>query len=370
MKIPFFDLRKQYQREASELQKALKNIFKLGHFILGKNVQTLEEKIAQFTGSPYAVGVASGSDALWLALLALGVGPGDEVITTPYTFIATVTAILKVGAKPIFVDIESQGFSMDVTQLEKGVSKRTRAMIPVHLFGLCVSMDKVMDFARRHRLKVIEDAAQSLGATVGGKSSGSIADVGALSFYPTKNLGAAGDAGMILMRDEKLAQKVKMLRAHGSEKKYFHEILGWNSRTDEIQAAILLIKLKQLKKRVERRRKIANQYLDLLKDLPLVLPREPAGFYHAYNQFVIRSSGRDPLREFLSRKGIGTEIYYPLPLHLQPCFSMLKHRPGDFPNAEHAAQESLALPLYPEMDESQVREVARQIVSFFKGVTP
>jgi len=368
IRVPFFDLRQQYQEQRLTLENTLREVLASCHFILGDRVEELERKIAELCGVDFAVGVASGSDALWLSLLALGVGPGDEVITTPYTFIATATAIPKVGARPVFVDIDSEGFSMDNHKIEGAISKKTRAVIPVHLFGLCAPMQELQRIAQKNRLLIIEDAAQSLGASFTSKKNpaGSMGEVGCLSFYPTKNLGAAGDGGMIVTDQASIAKRIKILRAHGASKKYFHEFLGWNSRLDEIQAAILLVKLKKFKKSIQARRRIAKQYQELLKYDPLKLPYEPKEFYHTYNQFVIRVRERDRLRRFLDKKGIGTEIYYPLPLHLQPCFSSLGYRPGDFPNAERAAQESLALPIYPEMTELQVQKVIQTIRVFYK----
>jgi dTDP-4-amino-4,6-dideoxygalactose transaminase len=366
LRVPFFDLKRQYHEQRLTLENTLRDVLASCHFILGDRVEALERKIAELCGVEFAVGVASGSDALWLSLSALGVGPGDEVITTPYTFIATSTSILKVGARPVFVDIEPESFLIDNARIKEAISKKTRAVIPVHLFGRCVPMQELQQLAQKHELFIIEDAAQSLGASFKKNPAGSMGEVGCLSFYPTKNLGAAGDGGMIVTDQASIAKRIKILRGHGAAKKYFHEFLGWNSRLDEIQAAILLVKLKKFKKSIQARRRIAKQYQELLKDLPLKLPYEPKEFYHTYNQFVIHTRERGRLRRFLDKKGIGTEIYYPLPLHLQPCFSSLGYRPGDFPNAERAAQESLALPIYPELTERQVQFVVQVIRDFYK----
>ncbi len=366
IKVPFFIVGKDFQKDEKAFQRSLSEIFSSGHFILGENVLGLEKKLSALCKTKYAIGVASGSDALWLSLLALGIGSGDEVITTPYTFIATVTAILKVGAKPVFVDIEKDGFSIDPKKISQAVSSRTKAIIPVHLFGVCTQMEELLSLAQAKKIEVIEDAAQSLGAVFKGKPSGSMGRLSALSFYPTKNLGGAGDGGMVLTNDEVLAKHIQMLRAHGASQKYYHEIVGWNSRLDEIQAAILLIRLKKFQAAIKARRKIAQYYLKTLKNTPLQLPHEPKGFFHTYNQFVIRTSQKDLLRNFLSEKGIGTEIYYPMPLHLQPCLSSLGYHSGDFPNAEKAARESLALPIFPSMTSGQVQYVVKNILDFHK----
>lgn len=369
MKVEFLDLKGEFLRDKKSFQTILTQVLNSGHFILGENVKALEEKLAAFCDTRFAVGVASGSDALWLALLGLEVGPGDEVITTPYTFIATVTAIIKVGARPVFVDIENDGFSIDPHKVSDAISSRTRAMIPVHLFGLCAPMDDLTRIAQEKNITIVEDAAQALGSRLGKSPAGSMGKAAALSFYPTKNLGGAGDGGMVVTNDEALARQIQMLRGHGASKKYFHEILGWNSRLDEIQAAILLVRLKRLKGLIESRRKIAKRYLDTLSDLPLRLPCEPKGFFHTYNQFVICTDARDALRDFLSAQGIGTEIYYPLPLHVQPSLSSLGYGKGDFPHAERAAEESLALPIFPLMKPAQVKHVIKSVRSFFKRLS-
>ncbi|MBI1870793.1 MAG: DegT/DnrJ/EryC1/StrS family aminotransferase [Chlamydiae bacterium] len=366
MKVPFFDLKEQYRQDGPSVERVVKKVCASGHFILGPHVEALEQRIADFCQTKFAVGVASGSDALWLALMALGVKPGDEVITTSYTFIVTATAIVKAGARPVFADVEPDGFSIDPDQVKRLISKKTRVILPVHLFGLCAPIQELKALVRNKGIVILEDAAQSLGARIGKDASGSMGEAAALSFYPTKNLGGAGDGGMVVTNDEKTARQIKILRAHGAQKKYFHKFLGWNSRLDEIQAAILEVKLKRLKTLIQARRNVVKIYLEGLKELPLKLPKEPNNFYHTYNQFTIRTSFRDRLRSFLEKKGIGTEIYYPWPLHLQPCFSMLGYKKGNFPNAELRAQESLSLPIFPELKPSQVDFVIQTISKFFK----
>jgi dTDP-4-amino-4,6-dideoxygalactose transaminase len=366
MKIPFFDLKRQSQKDAKNLQRVLNKVLKSGHFILGENVRALEDKMAQFCGTKFAVALASGSDALWLALQALEIGPGDDVITTPYTFVATATSILKAGARPVFADIDSNTFQIDPEKVRQAVTAKTKALIPVHLFGLCAPMKELKTLAKAKKIKLVEDAAQSLGASFEGNPAGSMGDAGTLSFYPTKNLGAAGDAGMVVTQDQNLAEKIRILRGHGATQKYFHEYAGWNSRLDEIQAAILLVKYSQLKKRLAARVRIAKRYFKGLEGLPVYLPHAPENAPHTFNQFVICTEKRDDLKTFLQSRGVGTEVYYPLALHLQPCFSYLGYRKGDFPNSEKACRESLALPVFPELTLPEIDYVIRSIQAFFK----
>lgn len=366
MEVAFFDLKRQYKEDFRKLQKSVEKVLKSGHFILGENVRNLEEKMAQLCGTKFAVALASGSDALWLSLQALEIGPGDEVITTPYTFIATATSIFKVGARPVFADIDEKTFQIDPEKVKQALTPRTKAVIPVHLFGLCAPMKELKELVKSRNIKIVEDAAQSLGAEFGGSSAGSMGDAGSLSFYPTKNLGAAGDAGMVVTQDENIANKIRILRGHGATQKYFHEYAGWNSRLDEIQAALLLVKSTQLKKRLAVRVKIAKKYFKGLRGLPVDLPCAPANTAHTFNQFVICTEKRDELKSFLQSRGVGTEVYYPLSLHLQPCFSYLGYRQGDFPNSERACRKSLALPIYPELTSPEIEYVIKCIQAFFK----
>jgi len=366
IEVSFFDLKRQYKEDFKKLQKSLETILKSGHFILGENVRNLEERMAQLCGTKFAVALASGSDALWLALEAMQVGPGDEVITTPFTFIATATSILKAGARPVFADIDSRTFQIDPEKVRQAVTSRTKAIIPVHLFGLCAPMKELKALAESRGIKLVEDAAQSLGAFFEGKPAGSMGNAGALSFYPTKNLGAAGDAGMVVTQDKNIADRIRILRGHGATQKYFHEYAGWNSRLDEIQAALLLVKCSQLKKRLDARVRIAKRYFKGLRDLPLQLPYVPDNSLHTFNQFVISTDKRDALKTFLQSQGVGTEVYYPFALHLQPCFSDLGYGKGDFPNAEKACRDVLALPIFPELTLREVNYVIGRIQAFFK----
>lgn len=365
--VPFFDLKRQYALLRRDLNVSIQQVCASGHYILGPQGSAFEREAAAYCGVKHAVAVASGSDALWLSLNAMGVGPGDEVITTPYTFIATVTAILKTGARPVFVDIEEHGFNMDPERIEPAMTPRTRAVIPVHLFGLCAGMRRINAIARKHGLAVLEDAAQSFGSRIDKKTAGAIGMAGATSFYPTKNLGGFGDGGMVFTSDAALAGKIRLLRAHGASRKYHHEVQGWVSRLDEIQAAVLRVKLSRINRMIDARRKIAKTYVEAFQDLPVDLPVEPKGYIHTYNQFVIRVRRRDELAAYLSSCGVGTEIYYPAPLHFQPCFSALGYRRGDFPNAQKAALESMALPVFPELTTREVRIVIRAVKAFFRS---
>jgi dTDP-4-amino-4,6-dideoxygalactose transaminase len=376
MKVPFFDLSPQFQMIGDEVKSALDEVFKSQQFILGKKVEILEQAIAQYCQTGYAIGVASGSDALLLSLMALGIGPGDEVLIPPFTFFATAGAVSRVGATPVFVDINPDTYNIDPSQIEKKITPRTKAIIPVHLFGQCVDMDPLLKIAKEKKLFIIEDAAQALGAEYKphhskGRRAGEIGDLGCFSFYPTKNLGAFGDAGMVVANDPQLAEKIRLLRAHGSKPKYYHKWIGINSRLDTLQAAILLVKFKYLERWTLERQKRAERYFllfdDLLPSVPnLQLPTIQYENRHIFNQYVIRVPERDRLRKFLTEAGIGTDIYYPLPLHLQECYSFLKHKQGDFPVSERAAQETLALPIYPELTEEQQTLVVDRIRAFYR----
>lgn len=369
MKVPSFSLTKQNEMLYDEIMEALGGLIKSGQFIMGPDLVKLEEEIGSRCKSKYAYGVSSGTDALQLALLAAGIGPGDEVITTPFTFVATATSILHVGAMPVFCDIDPKTFNIDADQIEGLITDRTKAIIPVHLYGQMADMDKIMNVAKKHNLVVIEDAAQALGATYKSEPACSFGDLACLSFYPTKNLGAFGEAGMVLTSNEKYAQSVKLLRVHGVSNRYFHDMLGYNSRMDTMQAAILNVKLKYFDSWTEKRRQIAKLYDTLLGDLPEVtIPYKDENAGHIYHQYTIRVKKRDVVYRELSLMGISTMIYYPLPLHLQPIMQHLGYKKGDFPETEKAANEVLSLPMFPELTEEQVKLVADELKKVLAGL--
>jgi dTDP-4-amino-4,6-dideoxygalactose transaminase len=365
--IPLLDLKAQHRAIREEVMAAVTRVIDSQRFILGEEVEALEHEIAAYCGTRHAVGCASGSDALILALSALGVGPGDEVLTTPYTFFATAGAIHHVGARPVFVDIEPDTFNIDVNQAALVLASRPsiRAIIPVHLFGGCADMDPLIELGNANSVPVIEDAAQAIGAKYKDRRAGSIGAVGCFSFFPSKNLGGYGDGGMLTTNDDELAARLKSLRMHGSRTKYFHESVGYNSRLDALQAAVLRVKLKHLDNWTEARRRNADLYRVALAEGPVELPR-PAAYQtrHIYNQFVIRSPRRNDLQRYLTESQIGTEVYYPVPLHLQQCFAHLGGKPGDFPVSEQAAAETLALPIFPELVEDDINYVAGSIQRF------
>lgn len=376
MKVPFFDLIPQFNSIEVEIRAALDQVFKTQQFILGPQVEALEHIIAPYCQTPYAIGVASGSDALLLSLMALGIGTGDEVILPPFTFFATAGAVSRVGATPVFADIDPETYNIDPSRIEEKITPRTKAIIPVHLYGQCADMDPILKIAKAGKLHVIEDAAQALGAEyrthgkVSGTRAGAMGDVGCFSFFPTKNLGAFGDAGIMVTKDSHLADQIRLLRVHGSHPKYYHKLIGINSRLDALQAAILVAKFKHLERWTGERQKKAARYQSLLQDLAhnrgLQLPAIQHENRHIFHQYVIRVPERDRLRQFLAQEGVGTEIYYPIPLHLQECYSFLKHRRGDFPNSERAAEETLALPIFPEITEDQQDFVVDRIKAFYK----
>ena len=377
MKVPLLDLKAQYASVRDEIQKVLLSVAESQYFILGPEVKALEEEIKAYCASPFAMGVASGSDALLLALMALEVGPGDEIITTPYTFFATVGAIARLGATAVFVDIDPGTYNMNPSRLEERITGKTRAIIPVHLYGQCADMDPILELAGTRGLAVIEDAAQAIGSTYcpdnapSPRQAGTMGEFGFLSFFPSKNLGGFGDGGMVLARDENPAHMVRILRVHGGEPKYYHKVVGCNSRLDALQAAVLRVKLRYLDGWSEGRRRNADIYRDLFQAAGLtdriVLPFTEYQNTHIYNQFVIRVPKRDELRKYLQEKEVGTEIYYPVPLHLQECFRFLGCRRGDFPEAEKAAAETLALPIYPELTREQQEYVVQCIADFFRN---
>lgn len=365
MNVPLLDLKAQYSGIKDELNAAIAEVLESQHFILGPMVNQCEKGIAAYSHCSHAIGVSSGSDALLACLMAENIRPGDEVITTPYTFFATVGAIARLGATPIFVDIDPATYNLDPAQLASKVTKNTRAIIPVHLYGQMADMDAVMSVANKHGLVVIEDAAQAIGAEYKGRRAGSIGHYGCFSFFPSKNLGAAGDGGMIVTNDAKRAEKLQCLRSHGSKPKYYHKIVGGNFRLDAIQAAIVSAKLRHLDDWTAARQFNAKRYDCLFggAGLPITLPSVTTD-RHIFNQYVIRLSQRDELQAYLKKKGVGTEVYYPVPLHLQECFAYLGHSAGEFPESERAAKETLALPIYPELSEGQAQFVVECIAEF------
>ncbi len=371
--IPILDLKAQYESIKDEIDAAMAGVLESGQFILGPTVRELEQKVAAYCGCKYGVGVASGTDALRLTLTALGIGPGDEVITTPFTFIATANTISHCGARAVFVDIDPRTYNIDPTAIEEAITERTKAIVPVHLYGHPADMDPIMELAEAHGLYVIEDAAQAVGArypsTGSGRSKGRrvgcMGHAGCLSFYPTKNLGAYGDGGMVVTNDAALAEKVDVLRRQGSKRKYHAEVLGFNSRLDSLQAAILGVKLKYLDGWNEARRQVAQRYNELLAGLPVTMPYKSPDVYHVYHQYTIRAEQRDALAAYLKERGIGTMIYYPVPLHLQGLYAGLGYGEGSLLVSEVASREVLSLPMYPELTEAQQQEVAQAIREFY-----
>ena len=366
------DLASQYRKIRNEVLREIKTVCDSQHYVLGKNVSGLEAEVAAYCGAKFAVGVASGTDALLLALMAAGVKAGDKVATSPFTFFATAGSIARLGAVPLFVDIDPDTYNIDPVKLEAALrknGKKVKAIIPVHLYGQCADMAPIMKLGRKYRIPVIEDAAQSIGAAYKGKRAGSIGDMGCLSFYPTKNLGCFGDGGMVTTNDPKLAERLKMLRVHGSRVRYYHDEVGVNSRLDELQAAILRVKLKYLDSWADGRERNAKRYDTLFHKAGikgvLSIPYIPEGNVSVYNQYVIRARKRDELRAHLAAAGVGSEVYYPLPLHMQKCFKGLGYRRGAFPVSETAAKEVLALPIYPELTPAQLKFVVETIAGFY-----
>jgi len=390
MKVPLLDLQAQYNALKPELDRAIAEVMASQHFILGPQVQECEKAIAAYSQCAHGVGVSSGTDALLMCLMAEDIGPGDEVITTPYTFFATAGAIARVGARPVFVDIEPVSYNIEPAQIEAKITSKTRALIPVHLYGQMADTEAVMAIARKHNLVVIEDAAQAIGAERHGKRAGSLGHYGCFSFFPSKNLGAAGDGGMIVTNDAQRAEKLVRLRAHGSKPKYYHKVVGGNFRLDTLQAAIVTAKLKYLDGWTTSRQRNAERYDKLFAASKLavtdslryasnghaqgsangapqlVLPKTVAE-RHIFNQYIVRTSRRDQLKTALQDKGVSTEIYYPVPMHLQECFASLGYKPGAFPLSESAAQETLALPIYPELTDAQAAYVVDAVKSFFQS---
>ena len=370
MNVPLLDLKAQYRVIKPEVLSAMEAVCDEQGFVLGPRVSAFEEATAQYIGSRYAIGCASGSDALLLSLMAMGVKAGDEVITIPFTFFATAGVVSRLGAKPVFVDIQPDTFNIDPNLIEQAITPRTKAIIPVHLFGQCADMAAINEIAKRKKVCVIEDACQAIGAAQQGKRAGILGDTGCFSFFPTKNLGGFGDGGLITTDDKALADSMAMLRVHGSEVRYLHEAVGINSRLDALQAAVLQIKLKYLDQWNEGRRRNAERYQQLFARtkhadrvaLPLTVP----GNFHVYNQFTVRAPKRDELRTFLKEKGVGTEVYYPLPMHLQNCYRDLGHQKGSFPLSEQAAEEVMSIPIYAELTEAQQSYVVEIIADFYR----
>lgn len=372
MQIPILDLKKQYQSIREEINAAIQKVLDNGSFILGENVRLLEEEIASYIRVKFGIGVASGTDALELPLRALGIKEGDEVITTPFTFIATAEAVSLVSAKPVFCDIRLEDYTIDVNEVRKKITKMTKAIIPVHLYGHPCRMEELIDVAREYNLKVIEDCAQAIGSEYHGKKVGSFGDCAGFSFFPSKNLGAYGDGGIIVTKNKELADKLRILRVHGGISKYCHSFQGRNSRLDELQAAILRIKLKYLDKWNDERRKNAAIYNKLfLKnglEKKLILPKELPDCKHTYHVYAVRSKKRDKLQEFLKTQGVATLTHYPIPIHLEEVYKYLGYKKGDFPNAELVASSVLSLPMYPELKESEIEYVIEAIKIFYDSI--
>ena len=387
MQVPLLDLKGQYAPLRAEIEAAIREVCDAQRFVLGPRVAELEANVARYSQTKHGLGLSSGTDALLLALMALDVGAGDEIITTPFTFFATAGVVARLGARPFFCDIDAATFNLDPAAVRTAIAERCeqrgdrlvnretggviRALLPVHLYGQMADMDAFMELARQYRLAVVEDAAQAIGAALAdGRRAGSIGDVGCLSFFPTKNLGAFGDAGMNVTNDDALQERMRILRVHGGEPKYYHSVIGGNFRLDELQAAVLVIKLKHLDDWTRARQSNAARYDELFGAADLgdavQLPARVPGSRHIFNQYVIRVRRRDELRAHLTKNGVGTEVYYPVPLHAQRCFAYLEHDPADFPEAQRAAAEVLALPIYPELTPAQLEYVVRQVASFVR----
>ncbi len=369
MQVPFLDLKSQYLAIKEEINSAVNEVMEKTAFAGGPFVAKFEQEFASFCNCRHAIGVGNGTDALWLSLLALGIGPGDEVITVPNTFIATFEAITYCGAKPVFVDIEETTHTMNPELIRAAITKNTKAIIPVHLFGQTADMDPIMAIAKEHGLYIIEDACQAHGAKYKGRKAGSMGDAGCFSFYPGKNLGAYGEAGAVTTNNDAIAEKIRMLRDHGQDKKYYHSLIGWNARMDGIQGAILSVKLKYLNDWNKSRRKHAEQYTELLSsENKVITPNEAAYNEHIYHIYAIRVNEREKLMAYLADKGISCNIHYPVPIHLQKAYSMLKLNCGSFPVAEKCSSEYLSLPMYAELTADQINWVANQIKVFYANV--
>jgi dTDP-4-amino-4,6-dideoxygalactose transaminase len=369
MNVPLLDLQAQYVSLRDDLQRAVERVMSSQRFVLGDEVRGLERSIAEYCQTKHAIGCASGSDALLLALMALDVKAGDEVITTPFSFFATGACIARLGARPVFVDIDPRTYNIDLSRVADAITPRTKVIMPVHLYGQCAPMDPLLDLSRRHGIAIVEDAAQAIGATDNERRAGSMGLIGCFSFYPTKNLGGAGDGGILTTSDDEIAARLRRLRTHGGSNEYEHEEIGINSRLDELQAAVLRIKFPSLDKWSDERARKAEIYSKLLNDadlrFPLFTPQVRTDGRHIFHQYVIRVPGnRDALMEHLKNQGIGSKVYYPIPLHLQQCFNYLGYKEGDFPESELAARDTVALPAYPELTEEQQVYVVESIKSF------
>jgi dTDP-4-amino-4,6-dideoxygalactose transaminase len=371
--VPLLDLKAQYAALRDEIRPAVDRVLESQQCINGPEVGQLEKDIAKYCGAKHAMGVSSGTDALLVALMALDVGPGDEVVTTPYTFFATAGSIARLGAKPVFVDIDPATFNIDPSKIEAAITPRTKAIMPVHLFGQCADMAPIMSIAERHNLPVIEDAAQAIGSEYRGQRAGSMGDIGCFSFFPSKNLGAVGDGGACTANDDRLAKRLVKLRGHGAEVKYFHDEVGGNFRLDTIHAAVLLVKLKYLDQWTAARQANAAFYTKAIESNPVlrsvITPPAVVQNRHIFNQYVVRCKDRDGLKDFLKINQIGTEVYYPVPMHLQKCFAYLGYRKGSFPHSEDAALTSLAIPIYPELSDAQKQHVLNTLASFAAAKT-
>ena len=370
MKVPLLDLKEQNQTLRPQIDEAIKKVLDSNGFILGSDVKAFETELAEYCETKYAITCASGTDALLLALMALDVSYGDEVITTPYSFFATVSSITRLGAVPVFVDIDPQTYNLDVSQIEAQISEKTKAIQPVHLYGQCADMEDLRKISEKYGVPLVEDAAQAIGAEENGRRAGTMSEIGCFSFYPSKNLGGMGDGGFMTTNNEALAKKLFALRVHGSEERYYHKYIGLNSRLDALQAAILRVKLPHLDSWSNKRKENADSYWKLFTDEGLteeiVLPFERENVRHIYNQFVVRvPEKRDELRRFLTEKEIGTDVYYPVSLHLQECFSYLGYGENDFPESERASRETLALPIFPELTLEQRKYVVEKCAEFF-----
>lgn len=378
MIVPLLDLSAQHEPIRQDILTAIERVIDKNSYILGEEVKALEENVASYSQTQFAIGVSSGTDALLVALMALGIGSGDEVITTPLTFFATAGCITRLGAKPVFVDVDPVTLNLDPEKIASAITSRTRAILPVHLYGQCADMDPILAIATKHALPVIEDAAQAIGAEYrDGRRAGSMGNVGCLSFFPSKNLGALGDGGMVVTKDEALADRVRLLRTQGGRPKYYHKAVGGNFRLDTLQASVLNVKLPYLDRWTSMRQQNAMRYEKLFEETGLsekvglripkaVYQEANVEHYHIYNQFILRVPRRDELRSYLKEQAIGSEIYYPVPLHLQDCYQSLGHQVGDLPVAEQACQENLGLPIYPELKQDQLEFVVKTIRNFYE----
>lgn len=364
--VPLLDLKRQYASIKKEIDDAIAKVVTHAQFILGPEVKIFEENVASYCKTKFAIGVASGTDALLISLRACGVGPGDEVIIPTFSFFATAGVVHNLGAKPVFVDINPETYNLDPDLIQEKITKKTKVIMPVHLFGQTCDMEPILDLAKKYNLKVVEDAAQALGAEYRNKKAGSLGDLGCFSFFPSKNLGGMGDGGMVVTNNPELFEKVKLLRTHGAKQKYYHDVVGYNSRLDTLQAAVLNVKLKYLDTWSKKRQENALVYNKNLNGLEITLPKAESFNHHIYNQYTIAVKNRDELKDFLKQKGIGCEIYYPVPLHLQKCFAYLDYKNGSCPVAEKKALEVISIPVFPELTEKEQNFVTSAIKQFYQ----